>query len=101
MVMTQYLYGTFILASLAGVLLLNSRLRTGIIGTRLLRSGVVTVALFLCFDTIGAARGWFSSNPHLNSVIVSPGIPLEEPVLLFFLTVLSISLWWAARRVME
>jgi lycopene cyclase domain-containing protein len=99
--MTQYLYLTFILVSLAGVLLLNARLGTGIIGTRLLRSGIVTVGLFLCFDLVGAARGWFTSAPHLNSVIFSPGIPLEEPILLFFLTLVSISLWWAARRVME
>jgi lycopene cyclase domain-containing protein len=99
--MTQYLYLTAVLVSLAGVLVLNARLRTGVLSARLLRSVVVTVALFLCFDIIGAARGWFSSNPHLNSVIVSPGIPLEEPILLSFLTVLSISLWWAARRVVE
>lgn len=99
--MTQFLYLTLILVSLAGVLLLNVRIGTGVVGSRLLRSGIVSVALFLCFDIAGAARGWFASDPHLNSVIVSPGIPLEEPILLSFLTLISISLWWAARRVLE
>jgi lycopene cyclase domain-containing protein len=98
--MTRYLYLVTILVSLLGVVLLNERLATGIISPRLARSGAVTVLLFLCFDLVGAARGWFTSSPRLNSVIVSPGIPLEEPILLFFLTLISISLWWAARKVL-
>lgn len=99
--MTRYLYLSSILVSLGGVLLLNSRFGTGIVGSRLLRSTLITVPLFLCFDTVGAARGWFASSPRLNSVIVSPGIPLEEPILLLFLTLVSVSLWWAARRALS
>lgn len=97
--MTQYAYLACILVSLTGVLLLNLRLGTGVLGRQFVRSALVTVPLFLCFDLLGASRGWFASSPRLNSVIVSPGIPLEEPILLFFLTLISISLFWAARRI--
>lgn len=97
--MTRYIYLAGILFSLGGVVLLNYWLRTGVVGRRLLRSTLITLPLFLFFDGLGAARGWFASSPKLNSVIVSPGIPLEEPILLFFLTLISISLWWAARRI--
>jgi hypothetical protein len=62
------------------------------------RTVLITVPLFLGFDAVGAARGWFASSPRLNSAIVPPGIPLEEPVLLFFLTLVSVSLWRASRR---
>lgn len=95
---THYIYLTCILFSLAGVLLLNGWFRTGVLDARLLRTSAITVPLFLCFDIVGAARGWFESSPRLNSVIFPPGIPLEEPILLFFLTLISVSLWRAGRK---
>lgn len=79
-----------IVASLAGVLALDARLGTGVRGRRLTRTIGVTVPVFLAFDAVGAARGWFFSNPERNSVIVPPGIPLEEPLLLGFLTLVSV-----------
>jgi lycopene cyclase domain-containing protein len=96
---SRYLYLSFLLFSLGGVLVLNLRFHTEVIGRRLLRTALITVPLFLCFDVVGTARGWFASSPRLNSVIVTPGIPLEDPILLGFLTLISVSLWWAARRV--
>ncbi len=98
--MTHYLYLISILVSLGGVLLLNRWFDTGALGTRLLRSAAVTVPLFLCFDLLGAARGWFASNPQLNTIIFPPGIPPEEPILLFFLTVISVTLWKAGRKIL-
>ena len=98
--MKQHLYLAGILFSITGVLLLDRRFATGVLQSRLLRSALVTVPLFLCFDLLGAARGWFTSDPHLNSAVVPPGIPLEEPILLFFLALVSISLWRAGRRLL-
>lgn len=96
--MTRYLYLLTILLSIAGVLGLDRRFETGILGQRLARTILVTVPIFLAFDLLGAARGWFWSDPHLNALIVRPGIPLEEPILLAFLTLVSVSLWTGARR---
>jgi lycopene cyclase domain-containing protein len=98
---TRYLYLLTILASAAGVLAIDRRISAGIAGRRLLRTILSTVPIFLAFDLLGAARGWFSSDPRLNTAIVPPGIPLEEPILLAFLTLVSISLWWGARRLVE
>lgn len=101
MIPTRPLYLAAILIGAAGVLALNRTFRTGVLSLRLLGTIVVTVPLFLIFDTVGAARGWFSSNPHLNLLIVPPGIPLEEPVLLAFLTLVSISLLQGVRRLLQ
>jgi lycopene cyclase domain-containing protein len=86
----RFAYLGAIAASFAGVLALDERLGTGARGRRLTRAIGVTVPVFLAFDAIGAARGWFYSNPDRNSAIVPPGIPLEEPLLLAFLTLVSV-----------
>jgi lycopene cyclase domain-containing protein len=96
--MERALYLLTIVVGIAGVTMLARRYVEGIFSTRLVRAVVVTVSLFLLFDALGAWRGWFASNPHLNILIVPPGIPLEEPVLLSFLTFLSLALWQGARR---
>ncbi len=96
--LTRYLYLSALLLSWASVVWLDRRLATGVTGRRLVRAILVTLPLFLCFDLVGASRGWFHSNPHLNSVIFPPGIPLEEPILLAFLTMISIALWRGAGR---
>jgi lycopene cyclase domain-containing protein len=94
----RYAYLTAIAASGAGVLALDQRLGTGVRGPRLARAVAVTVPVFLAFDLVGAARGWFASNPARNSLIVPPGIPLEEPLLLGFLTLVSLALRRGAER---
>lgn len=86
----RFAYLGAIAASFAGVLALDARLGTGVRGRRLTRAIGVTVPVFLAFDAVGAARGWFYSNPERNSAIVPPGIPLEEPLLLGFLTLVSV-----------
>lgn len=94
-------YLTSILAGAVGVLALDRRLATGVASRRFARSAVVTVPFFLAFDLLGAARGWFSSDPHRNVLIVPPGIPLEEPILLTFLTLVSVVLWHVARKILQ
>lgn len=91
--MIRFAYLAALAVSWVGVLVLDRRLRLGVAGPRLVRALVLTVPPLLVFDAVGAARGWFASSPGLNSVIVAPGIPLEEPVLLAFLTLLSVVLW--------
>lgn len=91
--MTRFAYLAALVLAWAGVLVLDRRLRLGVAGLRLVRAMALTVPPLLVFDAVGAARGWFASSARLNSLIVAPGIPLEEPVLLAFLTLLSVVLW--------
>jgi len=86
------LYLVSIVVSLAGVALLARRFLPTIEWRRLLPVIVVVLAVFLAFDAIGAARGWFASNPDWVVAIVPPGIPPEEPLLLAFLGLFSIVL---------
>ncbi len=95
----RFIYLTALILSWSGVIFLARRAGSEVVGRRLLRALLVTVPLFLVFDAAGAARGWFRSNPHLNSVIFPPGIPLEEPILLGFLTLISVAIWQGVRRV--
>jgi lycopene cyclase domain-containing protein len=90
-----------LLVAWAGVLVLDRRLRLGIVGRRLGLVVVATVPVFLGFDAIGAAQGWFFSNPARNVAIFPPGIPLEEPILLGFLCLLSIALYRLAGRALD
>lgn len=98
MQLTRFAYLTAIALSACGVALAGRRLRLGVTWRRVLRAGAVTVPVFLCLDAIGAARGWFHSNPALNVAILPPGISFEEPLLLSFLVLLSVVLWRAAVR---
>jgi lycopene cyclase domain-containing protein len=96
--MIRYLYLVAIAFSAAGVLLLDRRLRLGAFGPRLFRAVAVTVPVFLAIDGLGAARGWFRSDPNLSVSILAPGISVEEPLLLSFLVLVSITLWRGASR---
>jgi hypothetical protein len=96
--MTRCVYLAAIAFSAAGVLFLDSRLRLGASGPRLLRAIAVTVPVFIAIDALGARRGWFRSDPHLNVAILPPGISVEEPLLLTFLVLISIVLWRGASR---
>ena len=98
MQLSRFVYLLAIALSAAGVLVLDRRLRLGSVGSRLFRAVAVTVPVCLCFDGIGAARGWFHSSPALNIAFVPPGISVEEPLLLSFLVLLSVVLWRAAGR---
>lgn len=96
--MTRVLYLIAIVVSFAGVLALDRARLRSITPRRLLRTVAVTVPLFLAFDVLGAARGWFASDPRLNLLIIPPGVPIEEPLLLAFITLVSISFLEAFRR---
>jgi hypothetical protein len=94
----RFAYLAGIAASFAGVLALDGGSGPACGSRRLARAIGVTVPVFLAFDAAGAARGWFSSNPERNSLIVPPGIPLEEPQLLSFLTLVSVAVHRVPRR---
>jgi len=92
------LYLLVILVSVAGVGLLGYRFLPGVVSTRLLRPILAVAAVFLAFDTIGAARGWFASSEDWVVAIIPPGIPPEEPLLLAFLALFSVVLFEVFRR---
>ena len=95
----RYLYLAAPVLSWGGVLGLGFRVRLGVEPRRVLRAVVVTVPLFLVFDAAGVLRGWFRSSPTYHVVFFPPGIPLEEPLLLGFLVLLSVTLYRLAMRV--
>jgi hypothetical protein len=96
------LYLLVILFSFGGVLLLAHRFLPGVVSLRLLRPIVAVLFVFLAFDLVGAARGWFASNLDWVVAYVEPGIPPEEPLLLAFLALFSVVLFesfrWLRRR---
>lgn len=93
------LYLFVILVSIAGVGLLARRFLPGVVGRRLLAPVLAVLAVFLAFDAVGAARGWFASSLDWVVASVPPGIPPEEPLLLGFLALFSIVLFEGFRRV--
>jgi lycopene cyclase domain-containing protein len=97
------LYLLALLGSIAGVALLDLRVGARVLGSpstrrRLAVTIAAVLAVFLAFDLVGAARGWFASDPDLVVLLVPPGIPLEEPILLGFLAFLTAALYAALRR---
>ena len=96
--MTRYAYLAILLLSFGGVAYVIRRFGLKVDSRLVLPAVALTVPVFLLVDTIGAARGWFFSNPQLNIAIFPPGISLEEPVLLAFLAFLSIVLRQALAR---
>jgi lycopene cyclase domain-containing protein len=99
----QVAYLVALLVSVGGMTLLDRRL-----GARITASGparrrlaivvVCVLVVFLTFDLVGAARGWFASDPHLVVALIPPGIPIEEPILLGFLAFLTVVLYAALRH---
>lgn len=94
----RFAYLTVLLLSVAGVVFVVRRFHLNVDSRLALRAVALTVPLFLVVDAIGAARGWFFSNPSLNIAIFPPGISIEEPILLGFLAFLSIVLYRALAR---
>jgi hypothetical protein len=96
------LYLLAILVSFGGVLLLAHRFLPGVVSLRLLRPVSAVLVVFLAFDLVGAARGWFASSLEWVVAYVEPGIPPEEPLLLAFLALFSVVLFesfrWLERR---
>jgi xanthine/uracil permease len=92
------LYLAVILVSLAGVSLLARRHLPGVMSRRLVAPVAAVLVVFLAFDVVGAARGWFASNEDWVVAYWEPGIPPEEPLLLAFLALFSIVLFEGFRR---
>lgn len=92
------LYLAAIVGSFVGVLILYRRLRLGLASRATVAAIVVVEVAFLAFDVIGAARGWFATDPDWVVALWPPGIPLEEPLLLAFITVWAIALYRLAGR---
>ncbi|MGH7870153.1 MAG: hypothetical protein ACREP9_21560 [Candidatus Dormibacteraceae bacterium] len=99
--MNEFHHAAYLIAlliALGGILLLSWRLKLGVVGFRLGRAVLLTVALFLFFDWIGAKRGWFYSDTANHLWVFAPSIPIEEPLLLGFLVLLSIALYQLLNR---
>jgi len=92
------LYLVAIVLSFVGAALIDRGLRLGLWSRATAAAIVVVEIAFLAFDLIGAAGGWFASNPAWVVAIVPPGIPPEEPLLLAFITVWAILLYRVAGR---
>jgi hypothetical protein len=92
------LYLVAILASFAGMVIIDRRWRLGAFGRPLLVAIVVVEVAFLAFDVVGAWRGWFATETTTVIAYVPPGIPPEEPLLLAFLTTFSVVVWRIAGR---
>jgi hypothetical protein len=92
------LYLAAIVASFAGIALLERRFRLGLWSRPTLAAVVVVEAAFLAFDLLGAARGWFATDTDWVIAYWPPGIPPEEPLLLAFITVWAIALHRLAER---
>ena len=92
------LYLAAIVISLAGLPLIDRRLRLGLLSRSTVAAIVVVEVAFLAFDWIGASRGWFASSRDWVVALFPPGIPLEEPLLLAFITCWSIVLYRSVER---
>jgi len=92
------LYLLVICVSIAGVGVGARLLLPGVVSRRLARPVLAVLAVFLAFDAVGAARGWFASSLDWVVAIVPPGIPPEEPLLLGFLALFSVVLLELLRR---
>jgi hypothetical protein len=94
--MVRFAYLGYLVLATAGMLLESIRMR--ILDHRLVRSLLLTMAVFLAFDAVGVARGWFQVNPELNLWVLPGGISIEEVINLAFLTIFSIALSLGFRR---
>lgn len=94
--MSHVAYLAYLVIAIGSMLVGAARL--GILDRRLLRSLLITVPLFVLFDLVGVARGWFYTNPSLNIWVLPGGISIEELINLMFLTMFSIALSLGFRR---
>lgn len=94
--MTRFAYLAYLLVAAGAMLAESARMR--LLDFRLLRALLVTMPIFLAFDALGVARGWFETDPKLNLWILPGGISVEEVINLAFLTMLSVALSLGFRR---
>ncbi len=94
-------YLALLLVSVVGVVALDRRFGAGVTRRaslpRLARAAGTVLVVFLAFDLVGVVRGWFATEPARVVLLLPPGIPLEEPILLAFLALLSVAMYAAFR----
>jgi lycopene cyclase domain-containing protein len=99
------LYLTAILASAAGVLLIDRRWRLIAWRSpgRTAAAVLIGTAFFLAWDAVGIAAGVFvkGGSPLLLGIDLAPHLPLEEPVFLAFLCYLALVASAGAQRLLE
>lgn len=99
------LYLAAILVSLAGIVILDVRLRLALPvapGRTAAAVGAGT-AFFLAWDALGIIVGAFAKgdSPLFVGVDLAPEMPLEEPFFLVFLCYLTLVVWAGAMRVLD
>ncbi|EMY32651.1 c50 carotenoid epsilon cyclase [Arthrobacter crystallopoietes BAB-32] len=100
--MTGLFYLAALLVSLAGMAVLDWRLRL-FFRTAPLRAAVVLLAglaFFLTWDLAGIALGIFyrGQTEFMTGILLAPELPLEEAVFLTFLCYLTMNLYLLVRR---
>lgn len=99
------LYLAAILASAAGVALLDRRWRLAAWAApgRTAAAVAIGTAFFVAWDAVGIATGVFvkGDSPLLIGVDLAPHLPLEEPFFLAFLCYLALVLHAGAGRVLD
>ncbi|KJL44679.1 MULTISPECIES: lycopene cyclase domain-containing protein [Microbacterium] len=99
------IYLIAILASAAGVLLIDRRWRLAAwqAPARTALAVGIGTAFFLAWDAVGIATGVFvkGDSALLLGVDLAPHLPLEEPVFLAFLSYLALVAWSGAVRLTE
>jgi lycopene cyclase domain-containing protein len=98
-------YLAAILASAAGILLIDRRWRLAAWAApgRTLAAVGIGTAFFLAWDAVGIATGVFvkGDSPLLLGIDLAPHLPLEEPVFLAFLCYLALVAWAGVQRLIE
>jgi lycopene cyclase domain-containing protein len=98
-------YLAAILASAAGILLIDRRWRLAAWAApgRTLAAVGIGTAFFLAWDAVGIATGVFvkGDSPLLLGIDLAPHLPLEEPVFLAFLSYLALVAWAGVQRVLD
>ena len=76
-----------------GTLLLDMRLRTNVLGSKLVIVIATTLVLFVSWDLVGTATGlWWTPSEHVLGFYLA-GIPLEEFVFLAAATYVALVIW--------
>lgn len=96
------LYLAVILASAAGVALLDARFHLAAFAAprHTLAAVAIGTTFFLLWDAAGIALGIFvkGDSPALLGIDLAPHLPLEEPFFLAFLSYLALVVFGAADR---
>lgn len=103
--MTQWLYLTALIVSIAGLATLDWRYRIAMFvdARRTALTVAIAVVVFLVWDLIGTGLGIFfiGDGPYQSGIVIAPEVPLEEVFFLILLTYQTLLLWRAFARRQE